>query len=135
MNVLLSIRPVYADKIFSGEKKFEFRKRVFKNKEVKIVVAYSTMPVGKIIGEFHIKRIHQDTPRNIWKKTKKSSGVDKGFFDEYYKDASEAVAIEIKQPVLYKESKDPKEQIQNFKALSFLCTGLTNSALRRRLDS
>ncbi len=116
MRVLLSIKPEYANKIFSGEKKFEFRKRVFKNLEVQTVVVYSTMPVGRIIGEFSIKHIHQDSPESIWDKTKRFSGVDESFFNEYYNGRDLAFAIEVDKPVLYKEPINPKEEYANFTA-------------------
>ncbi len=75
MKVLLSIKPEYAEKIFSGEKKYEFRKIGFKNRFIRTVVVYATMPVGKIIGEFGIKQILKDNPEQIWQKTKKYSGI------------------------------------------------------------
>ena len=71
MKVLLSIKPEYAEKIFSGEKRYEFRKAVFKNQLIQTVVVYATMPVGKIIGEFNIKQILKDEPE-IRKKMRKS---------------------------------------------------------------
>ena len=40
MKVLLSIKPEFADKIFNGTKKYEFRKSIFKNKDVDTVVVY-----------------------------------------------------------------------------------------------
>lgn len=116
MKVLLSIKPEYANKIFSGEKKFEFRKRIFKNIKVKTVVVYSTMPVGKIIGEFSIEKIHEDTPDSIWNKTKSYSGIDKKFFEEYYYGRDVAFAIEIGKVKLYDEEINPKENRVNFVA-------------------
>lgn len=116
MRVLLSIKPEYANKIFSGEKKFEFRKRAFRNIEVHTVVVYSTMPVGRIIGEFTIKHIHQDSPKSIWSKTKRFSGIDEDFFNEYYDGRDLAVAIEIDKTSLYKQSINPKEEYENFTA-------------------
>ena len=35
MDVLLSIKPKYVDAILKGEKKYEFRKIIFKNKNIK----------------------------------------------------------------------------------------------------
>ena len=34
MNVLLSIKPKYANQIINGNKKYEFRKSVFKNRDL-----------------------------------------------------------------------------------------------------
>ena len=95
MRVLLSIKPEFVDKILSGEKLFEFRKNLFKNKNVDTVVIYSTMPIGKVVGEFTILSIIQDKPENIWRKTKKFSGISKHLFDKYYSERDKAIAIEI----------------------------------------
>lgn len=116
MKVLLSIKPEYANKIFSGEKKFEFRKKAFRNIEVHTVVVYSTMPVGRIIGEFSIKQIHQDSPESIWNKTERFSGIDKGFFNQYYDGRNLAVAIEVDKPILYDNPINPKDEYENFTA-------------------
>jgi len=116
MKVLLSIKPEYANKIFSGEKKFEFRKKAFSKSGVRTVVVYSTMPVGKIIGEFTIKKIHQDSPKLIWRKTQKHSGIDEAFFNEYYRDRDLAVAIEVDSATLYKNPINPKVAYKNFTA-------------------
>lgn len=47
MRVLLSIKPEFVEKIFSGEKLYEYRKAAFKNEGISSIVIYSTMPVGK----------------------------------------------------------------------------------------
>ena len=58
MKILLSIKPEFVEKIISGEKKFEFRKSLPKRDGITTVVVYSTMPVGKVIGEFKVKNTH-----------------------------------------------------------------------------
>jgi len=116
MKVLLSIKPEYAEKIFSGQKKYEFRKIAFKNNLVNTVIVYATMPVGKIIGEFKIKEIHKDFPEAIWERTKQYSGIDKDFFYDYYRGKKYAIAIEVDNPKLYKTPINPKEKFENFTA-------------------
>ena len=101
MRVLLSIKPEYADKILSGEKLYEFRKIVFKDKSVKSVVIYATMPVGKVVGEFDIDHIIQDNPKSLWELTKEFSGISKSFFDAYFSGRDKAFAIKIKNPNKY----------------------------------
>ncbi|MCK3838959.1 MULTISPECIES: ASCH domain-containing protein [Pseudomonas] len=95
MKVLLSIKPEYASKILSGEKKFEFRKVSFTNSEIKTVVIYATKPVGKVVGEFEVLKIYSDSPTNIWRRTKRYAGIDKKYFDSYYEGKSLAVAIAV----------------------------------------
>ena len=55
MKVLLSINPPYVDKIFNGEKKFEYRRAIFKDNSVDTIVIYSTSPIKKVVGEFKVK--------------------------------------------------------------------------------
>lgn len=95
MKVLLSIKPEYAEKIFSGEKCYEFRKSIFSEPNVDTVVVYATLPVGKVIGEFKIADVHTGHPQEIWVKTRAKSGITKSFFTEYFKGRAKAYAIEV----------------------------------------
>lgn len=95
MKVLLSIKPEFVERILDGSKRFEFRKGVFKNNNVKSVVIYATMPIGMIVGEFDIADVIEDTPSIVWKKTQKYAGITKHFFDSYFDCRERAVAIQI----------------------------------------
>lgn len=105
MKVLLSIKPEYAQKILSGEKKFEFRKVGFTDSSVRSVVIYATKPVGKLVGEFEILRILVDSPSQIWEHTKKHAGIDRHFFDSYYQGKKQAFAIAVGKVESYAEPK------------------------------
>lgn len=108
MKVLLSIKPEYANKIFSGEKKFEYRKSIFKQ-EIKFIVVYVTKPVGMIIGEFEIDKIISDTPKQIWDLTKEHSGIEEDKFRNYFLNRETGFAIKVKEAKLYKHFKTLKE--------------------------
>lgn len=116
MKALLSIKPEFVEKIMSGEKLFEYRKVIFKRPEVKYVVVYSTMPEGKIVGEFEIGRILERHPSVLWDETKKNSGINKQFFDAYFSERKKAYAIEIIDFKKYVEPIDPYKVEPNFKA-------------------
>lgn len=116
MKVLLSIKPEFVEKIFSGEKLFEYRKAVFKRPDVKSVVIYSTMPEGKIVGEFSIGDILAKHPKELWEKTKDVSGINREFYDEYFSDRETAYAIEIKDLKKYEKPIDPYKVERGFKA-------------------
>lgn len=103
MKVLLSIKPEYAFKIFDGTKKFEFRKVIFKKPNIKTVVVYASSPVQKVIGEFEIDDILSFNPDEIWKMTKKFSGISEDFFYEYFANREIAHAIKIKNIKKYSE--------------------------------
>ena len=69
MKILLSIKPKYVSSIMNGTKKFEFRRKIFKRKDVDTVVVYATKPIGKVVGEFEIKQVISDTPKSVWNMT------------------------------------------------------------------
>lgn len=106
MRAMLSIKPEFAEKIFSGEKGFEFRKVAFR-RDVTSVVVYVTSPVAKIVGEFEIARILEDNPHSLWCRTKEKAGISKSFFYEYFKGKTKAIAIEIGKIRQYPKAKDP----------------------------
>ena len=97
MKVLLSIKPEYVSKIFSGKKKFEFRKKIFKNRDVKTILVYSTMPVGMVIGEFQIDEILSKNPSDLWNETRLYAGVKKDFYDSYFSGRELGYAIKVKK--------------------------------------
>lgn len=103
MRVLLSIKPEFANKIFDGSKKYEFRKVIFKNPDVRTVVVYASSPVQQVIGEFDIDIILSLEPDQIWSKTKKFSGISEEFFYDYFADRDVAHAIKIKNVRRYKK--------------------------------
>jgi predicted transcriptional regulator len=103
MKVLLSIKPEFANKIFDGSKRFEFRKVIFKNPNIKTVVVYASSPVQQVIGEFEIDEIISLDPNSVWKMTKKHSGITEDFFYEYFYDRQVAHAIKIKKTKKYKK--------------------------------
>ncbi|MUG82071.1 hypothetical protein [Commensalibacter melissae] len=101
MKILLSIKPYYAEKIFSGEKKYEFRKILPRRIKVSTVVIYATKPVGKVVGEFVIDSFITETPSKLWIITKKHSGVSKKTYNQYFKGRKKAHAIVVKQVIRY----------------------------------
>jgi predicted transcriptional regulator len=104
MRVLLSIKPEFAEKIFDGTKKYEFRRTVFKDPTVKIVVVYASSPVQKVIGEFEIESILNFKLDKLWEKTKEFSGITEKFFFDYFGDKDTGFAIKVKKTKRYKEA-------------------------------
>lgn len=104
MKVLLSIKPEFVKKIFLGEKRYEFRKVIFKSKDIKTVVIYASSPISKIVGEFTIETIIKDSPEMIWGQTKDYAGITEDFFKRYFKGKNKAYAIEIKRCIQYQRT-------------------------------
>ena len=115
MKVLLSIKPEYVEKIFSGIKKYEYRRSIFKNKEIDTIVIYSSSPVKRIVGEFKIKNIICDTPENLWKLHHKIDKESHKNFLNYLKDLEKAYAIEITDIKKYPNPLEIQELFPNLK--------------------
>lgn len=120
MKVLLSIKPEYANKIFNGSKKFEFRRTIFKESSVKTIVVYASSPVKRIIGEFEIENILLEELDILWKKTKKFAGIEEQFFYKYFTEKKAGYAIKIKNTRLYKNPVSLQEKYNVEPPQSFL---------------
>lgn len=100
LNALFSIKPKYVNRIFSGEKKYEFRTTVCKKNISKIII-YETSPISKIVGEVYVSNILKDTPEKIWNKTYKNAGIEKNKFMKYFENHKFAYAYVLENPVKY----------------------------------
>jgi len=103
--ILISIHPDFVDKIISGEKKYEFRTKVAK-KDIDKIIIYSTHPTKKIIAEAKVKRIVYSNPDELWQETKDFAGINKEYFDKYFKNRSVAYAYELGDIFVYDSPKE-----------------------------
>lgn len=120
MKVLLSIKPEFAEKIFNGTKKYEFRRSVFKNQNVKTIVVYASSPVQLVIGEFEIDTILNDNLHQLWNITKDHSGISENYFFEYFNNKERGYAIKIKQTKRYKKALSLKNDFKTTPPQSFM---------------
>ena len=121
MNVLLSIKPKYVDQIAKGSKKYEFRKSLFKRKDINAVYIYSTSPIKKIVGKFTLGEVIRDKPENLWRKFKRSSGISREEFFIYFYAKKEGFAIELESVEFFKTALDPEASIWNFSPPQSFC--------------
>jgi len=98
--VLFSIHPEYAEKIFSGEKIFEYRKLMCR-KEISTMLIYATSPVSKVIGEANISDILFGTPEEIWYITRFAGCISENEYFNYFKGRSVAYAFKLENPCKY----------------------------------
>ena len=103
--ILMSINPIYADKILSGVKKYEYRKVKAKKDKFNKIVIYATYPIMKVVGEVEVKDILEETPEKLWNVTKEYSGVTKQFYDNYFNKSSKAIAYKLGKIEKYDEPK------------------------------
>lgn len=114
MDVLLSIKPKFAESIINGRKKYEFRKNNFSKRDINCIYIYSTSPVKKIIGFFKINNIIKDSPSALWDQLKDLAGISEDEFFDYFGNKQMGFALEIKEVERFKNPLDPKNIFPNF---------------------
>lgn len=114
MRVLLSIKPAHVANILTGLKTFEFRRRIFARRDIRTVLIYCTMPVGRLVGEFDIIDILKGEPEHVWASTCHGSGISKSYFDAYFDGRPTAYALQIGEVRPFGESIAPSELFTNF---------------------
>ena len=106
---MLSINPEYAERILAGLKKYEFRKRLA-NKTVDKIIIYSTFPIMKVVGEVKVIKIISSSPSALWEQTKKSAGISRDKYRQYFKGCKVAYAYQLGEVIQY----DPPKQLSEF---------------------
>ncbi len=93
-HAVLSIKPAYAEAIFSGTKRFEFRRSIFRQ-NIQVVIVYITSPVGQVAGEFSVDDIITDDVAALWNRTEPQAGIDRKVFFDYFdgRDVGHAIVI------------------------------------------
>jgi len=114
MDVLLSIKPKYVKSIIDGEKRYEFRKTIFKNREIDRIYIYSSSPVKKIVGTFEIGGILEDHPNDLWDTVKDYAGINDRDFFAYFEGKSRAFAIGIQNLQEFIDPIDPWKTMPGF---------------------
>lgn len=102
--ILISIHPEYVSKIISGEKIFEYRKILPKQK-ISHLVFYCTAPVKRILAIADVLGCIVGSPTKVWNTTSIGSGISRLFFREYFYGRRVASAFiignvyEMKEPI------------------------------------
>ena len=109
MKVILSIKPEFAFKIFDGTKKYEYRRCIYKNKNIKKIIVYASAPVKQVIGEFEVDEILDYDIDTLWSLTKSPSGISEDYFYKYFSNKETGFAIKLKRTKKYKKPKCRKE--------------------------
>ena len=112
--LLISLKPNYADLVFSGLKKAELRRHLSGGLEGRDVFVYVSSPVKILRGGFRIGQVWSGTPKDIWKEVSCMAGVSRKTFNEYYSGAPVAFALEIIDVWEYKTPKTLDELRMKF---------------------
>lgn len=97
-NILLSIRPVHATRIFNGTKRVELRRYIPSLSSGDIVFVYVSSPVKELQGKFCVERLVEAAPEDLWAFVKDDAGISKDEFDSYFEGADTGYGIYFNAP-------------------------------------
>lgn len=109
MKAMLSIKPEYVDRILSGEKTYEFRRKIFRRTDIEAIVIYATKPRCAVVAEAEIAGIIEDNPEDLWAHTYKHGGISKDKFMAYFHGRTVAYAIKLEHVKQYVEPRPLSE--------------------------
>lgn len=119
---LLAIKPEYVKEILSGQKKYEFRKRLTR-KEIDTIIIYSTYPEMRVVGEVRVEGKLEMPPTELWEETKTNAGISETKYIEYFKGCKKACAYKLVEPKIYKKSYQLNEMGIKYAPQSFMYVG------------
>ena len=111
----LSIKHVYAERIISGVKTIELRKRPLGMELGDLILLYETVPDSIIRGGFIADRTVTLTVSEMWDQYNPVMGVAKEFYDSYFENCKVAYGTLVNQSFCFHSL--TLEEIQN------LCPG------------
>jgi predicted transcriptional regulator len=91
--LLLSIRPLHAEKILDGTKTVELRRVLPRVGKGDVVLIYASSPVKALVGAFTVDKVVTDRPRELWEIVQGKAGITRKEFNAYYAGASEGHGI------------------------------------------
>lgn len=95
-DVVLSIRPSYSNKILSGKKTVELRRRFpVAAPHGTLAYIYSTSPIQAIVACASISKIHKLPLDQLWKNFRQSASITKSNFYDYFQGLENGFAIEF----------------------------------------
>jgi predicted transcriptional regulator/GNAT superfamily N-acetyltransferase len=102
-DLVLSVRPKFAQKIVSGIKRIEIRRR-FPNKwEGASVLLYASSPACQFVGEALIERVVTKPVDDIWAECKRDLGCTHDQFMAYCHGAKQVAALVLSQVKRFKK--------------------------------
>lgn len=96
--VLMAIRPRYAEAILAGSKQYEVRRNRPGFSCGSRIWIYSTKPIGAVVGHFLAGEVILDSPAAIWLKFHDRLAISQEDLDQYLAGSSTATAIEVLDP-------------------------------------
>lgn len=98
-DVILSIRPVHAEKILDGSKTVELPRRFTGGvRPGTIALIYSTSPRSALTGSARIKEVQRLAVPELWERHCSAACLQKGEFEDYFSGLASGYAIVLASP-------------------------------------
>ena len=98
--ILISIHPEYAERILTGEKTYELRRRLPLEKPERMVI-YATAPISAVVGTAEVTDTIDLPLTELWKRVRKSAFVTLDEFHEYFRPHDRGKAFVLRNPVRF----------------------------------
>ena len=95
--LLLSIKPRFADAIFTGHKTVEIRRVRPRLRSGDLVFVYVSSPRCTLEGAFEVERLLEAEPKQLWKSVAGRAGLTRSEFDDYLSGTDVAFGIVIRR--------------------------------------
>lgn len=102
-DILLSLKPKYAEKVLAGEKKVEIRRVFNENLSGLRIAIYSSSPHKCIVGQAKISYIVKDHPLKIWQRYHNQIGTSFEEYQRYTYGKDKVYAILLDNVIPYKQ--------------------------------
>lgn len=101
--LFLSIHPRFVDKILSGEKTIELRRRRPRSVAGEWIAIYATTPERQLRGIARVTEVRVGGVRDMWPEARLQAGVTKKEYESYFSECERAVGIVLADPVSFAE--------------------------------
>lgn len=95
---LMSIKPVFWERIADGEKRYELRRTPIHLDDGDLVVVYASSPEKALVGWFEVEDVIRAPKDCVWRRFGPDLGVSRSVFRDYFDGADLATAIGIRSP-------------------------------------
>lgn len=140
--LLMSIKPEYAEMLFSGRKTVELRRVRPAVRGGDWVLVYASSPRKALLGAFQVECVVEAHPGEIWERLGAQTGISHEAFHDYFEGSLSGVAIHVGETVRFAEppSLDKiRESIPGFhppQCYSYLAAGsVTHEAMLELVPS
>ena len=104
---LISIRPVYTEKILAGEKRLEFRRR-WTTRHIDFLVVYATSPVKQIVAIVKVDEVIRGSKSKLWELARScGGGISQRDLFAYMEGVREGVALRFSEVIKFTEGMNP----------------------------